>query len=279
MMSNLVGLAESVPRHRRNPLYLETAQIAWHDIAAHRLLPHRDHQLQRAFHRRRSSARRGTGNVGEGCATVTWLQLTRQLLRLTGEARYAEQLEHTVYNALLGAQDPRTGDICYFTPLNGKKPTTPINCCRSSEPRGIALIPQLVWGTLRTNTAPKSLSKSWLQARPSSTASRIASETGYPFQGTAAITLQPAAPRRLTLAVRVPEWAPQMTARLATGETFRAKGGEYLRVRRLWKSGDRVNIAMDLAVRYTPGGKSYPVGSRSSVARSCSPWRSPRTSN
>ena len=48
-----------------------------------------------------------TSNVGEGCATVTWLQLTWQLLRLTGEAQYAEQLEHTVYNALLGAQDPR----------------------------------------------------------------------------------------------------------------------------------------------------------------------------
>ena len=88
-----------------------------------------------------------TSNVGEGCATVTWLQLTWELLRLTGEPQYGEELEHTVYNALLGAQDPTNGNICYFTPLNGKKSPTPgINCCVSSEPRGISMIPQVAWG-------------------------------------------------------------------------------------------------------------------------------------
>ena len=47
--------------------------------------------------------------MAKGCATVTWLQLTWELLRLTGEPQYGEELEHTVYNALLGAQDPPTG--------------------------------------------------------------------------------------------------------------------------------------------------------------------------
>jgi hypothetical protein len=71
-------------------------------------------------------------------------------------------------------------------------------------------------------------------------------------------TLQPAEPRRFMLAVRVPEWAPEMTTRLSTGEIYRAEGGEYLRITRLWKSGERVDLSMGLAVRFAEGGRSYP---------------------
>jgi len=87
---------------------------------------------------------------------------------------------------------------------------------------------------------------------------RIVAETQYPFRGTARLTLGPAEPLKFTLALRVPEWAPEMAARLSTGEALTAKGGEYLRVTRVWKSGDRVDVAMDLAVRFANGGRSYP---------------------
>ena len=110
MMSNLVGLAE-LYRVTGNPVYLETAQTAWRDIAAHRLYVTGTTSAQEHFTDDSVLPGEEASSVGEGCATVTWLQLTWQLLRLTGEPEYAEQLEHTVYNALLGAQDPRIGDI------------------------------------------------------------------------------------------------------------------------------------------------------------------------
>src|SRR6266508_2577036 len=87
-------------------------------------------------------------------ATVTWLQLTWRLFRLTGESEYADEMERTVYNQLLGAQDPHNGNICYFTPLNGTKKATPgINCCVSSEPRGISMIPAMAWGATEKGPA------------------------------------------------------------------------------------------------------------------------------
>ena len=39
----------------------------------------------------------------ETCVTVTWIKLCAQLLLLTGEAKYAEWIEKSGYNALLGA--------------------------------------------------------------------------------------------------------------------------------------------------------------------------------
>jgi DUF1680 family protein len=79
--------------------------------------------------------------------------------------------------------------------------------------------------------------------------------------------------------VRVPEWAPQMTARLSTGEKFTAKGGEYLRVTRLWKRDDRVEVAMDPTLRFANGGRSYPGRLAVSADRWCSLWKRARTSN
>ena len=88
-----------------------------------------------------------SSNVGEMCVTVTWLQLNWRLLRLTGEARFGQEIERTVYNHLLAAQDAANGDISYYTGFTGRKEfTDAILCCVSSGPRGISLIPQLAWG-------------------------------------------------------------------------------------------------------------------------------------
>ena len=125
-----------------------------------------------------------SSNVGEGCATVTFLQLTWALLRLTGQPQYADQLEETVYNALLAAQDPRTGNICYFTPLDGRKSPGPgINCCVSSEPRGISMIPQLVWGRLGQGVAVLFYVPGRAAVDTGAGAVAIESRTNYPLDG------------------------------------------------------------------------------------------------
>ena len=89
-------------------------------------------------------------NVGETCVTVTWLQFNAQLLRLTGEARFAEQLEHVVLNQLFGAQRCDGSAWGYYVQMEGKKPyssTLDGHCCLSSGPRGVALIPTFAVST------------------------------------------------------------------------------------------------------------------------------------
>jgi uncharacterized protein len=258
MMSNLVGLLE-LYRLTGEERYLAVGQAAQRDIVSRRRYLTGTTSAHEHFRDDFDLPADEKDEVGEGCATVTWLQLNLQLLRLTGEAKYAQEIERTVFNQLLGAQEPHSGNICYFTPMNGRKqPTTNINCCRSSVPRGIALIPGLVWGSFRAGTGPEIAIEILAPGEAMINGVKVVAETGYPFHGTAALTLRSPEPRWFTLALRVPEWAPEMTARLSNGEIHAAKGGEYLRVTRLWKNGDRVDVAMDLAVRFADGGRSYP---------------------
>jgi len=258
MMSNLVGLLD-LYRLTGEARYLKAAETAQADIVARRRYLTGTTSAHEHFRDDFDLPAGEKDEVGEGCATVTWLQMNWQLLRLTGEPRYAQELERTVFNQLLGAQDPQTGNICYFTPMNGRKhPRTDINCCRSSEPRGISMIPQLIWGSFRTAAPPEIVIEILAPGKALIDGVRIESETQYPFRGAAALTLQPGEPRQFTLMVRVPDWASQMTAHLSTGGIVAAKGGEYLRVNRLWNNGDRVSVSMDLPVRFTQGGQSYP---------------------
>jgi DUF1680 family protein len=257
MMSNLVGLAE-LYRVTGNPLYLRTVQIAWKDIATHRLYVTGTTSTAEHFADDQELPGEETSSVGEGCATVTWLQLTWELLRLTGEPQYGEELEHTVYNALLGAQDPTNGNICYFTPLDGKKSPTPgINCCVSSEPRGISMIPQLAWGA-RGNGAAVVLYVPGHVNMPTRAGNlAIDVKTNYPADGSIILTLHPAQAARFPLYLRVPKWTTRYTAS-TSGQQFEGDPGEFLAIDREWKPGDQVNIEMDLTTRVLPGGPSYP---------------------
>ncbi len=141
MLSNLVGLCE-LYRTTGEEKFLMPCVRAFEDILENQLyitgtMSHGEH-----FGPDHSLPNTSNYNVGETCVTVTWIQLCFQLLRLTGEERYAEELERSFYNHLSAAQRPDGREWCYYTALEGTKPYGPgISCCVSSGPRGMALAP------------------------------------------------------------------------------------------------------------------------------------------
>ncbi len=143
MLSNLVGLCE-LARATGDAQYLEAPKNAWADIVANQLYitgtaSHHEH-----FHADHELPNGNGANLGETCVTTTWIQLNWQLLRLTGEAKYGDEIERSYYNHLSGAQLPDGKQWCYYTPLEGTKPYgNSTNCCLSSGPRAMALLPQM----------------------------------------------------------------------------------------------------------------------------------------
>ena len=253
MMSCLVGLVE-LYRITGDAKMLNAAKIAWDDIAAKRLYVTGTTSSHEHFRDDRELPGLSSSEVGEGCATVTWLQLSWQLLRVTGEPKYAAELERTVFNQLLAAQNPANGDICYFTPLIGSKNSTPgINCCVSSEPRGISMIPQLAWGSMRGGVAVLLYTPG--KARIDGV--EIDSATDFPASGKILLTLRPSTQKRFPVFLRVPAWTARFAAK-AGGKWYTGKAGDYVEIERAWKPGDRIEIEMDITTRALDGGKSYP---------------------
>jgi DUF1680 family protein len=253
MMSNLVGLVD-LYRMTGEERFLKAAQIAWKDIASKRLYVTGTTSSKEHFRDDFDLPGSDVADVGEGCATVTWLQLSWQLLRLTGEQRYADELERSVYNQLLAAQDPSNGNICYFTPLVGhKNPTPGINCCVSSEPRGISMIPQLAWGALDDGIAVLF----YTGGKVTVNGTTLLSETNFPDSGKVSLTVQPGTATRFPIYLRVPYWASGFTASVGN-QKLEGTPGQFIKLERDWKPGEKIGIDMDLGVHIIEDAKSYP---------------------
>jgi len=262
MLSNLVGLLE-LYRVDPDERYLTACKNAWTDIATKRLYVTGTASYHEKF---TPDHRLPPGEAaGEGCVTVTWLQLTAHLLELTGEVQYADELERTTYNALLAAQSPLTGEVTYFVPLLGhkgygdrdRKMTPAISCCSSSIPRGIALIPTFTSGTLKGKPA-------LLQYIPGKHALHYGTGDNrrnvtlhvlgdYPETEDLKIEFELEQAAGFPIVLRVPPWAEGFEATV-DGRTYRPSPDRLLEIERTWSPGDTVRVKIPLDIRVVPDG-------------------------
>ena len=209
MLSNLVGLCE-LHRTTGEKRFLTPVLRAWDDIVDNQLYVTGTTSFGEHFHDDHALPNASRNSVGETCVTVTWLQLNLQLLRLTGEPKYADEIERSQYNHLAAAQRPDGREWCYYTALEGTKPYGPgINCCVSSGPRGLALAPQtacfagdngktLVVASADSFTATVNLGGFRV---------KVVQKSPLPGAGELKLTLTPELPISFAVRWRVPAWA------------------------------------------------------------------------
>jgi len=257
MLSNLVGLME-LYRVDPDERYLKACENAWKDIATNRLYLTGTTSYNEHFDA--DHVLRPGRECAEGCVTVTWLQLNTHLLEVTGEVKYADELERTIYNALTGAESPYDGEVTYYTPLIGYKgfgesshdPSLPgISCCSSSVPRGIAMIPEFASGTLNGKPA-------LLQYIPGTHTLHCAEgdvdlivRGDYPLGGDIEIEVNPEKAMGFPLVLRAPEWAEGFEATVA-GERYVPSGSRLIEIEREWSPGDEVQVTIPMEIRLVP---------------------------
>ena len=248
MLSCLNGALEYY-RTVGNPQILAACLNAWEDIVRHRLYITGAASYGELFHDDFDLP--NVANVGETCVTVTWLQFNAQLLRLTGEARFAEQLEHVILNQLFGAQRCDGSAWGYYVQMEGKKPYSSSldgHCCLSSGPRGIALIPTFAVTTdgngVVLNLYDAGTAKLYLR---DGTAVALTIDTRYPSEGGIQVTVNPAEPKTFAVRVRIPAWCAHQEVR-ANNEPVKALPGPdgYVAVTREWKKGDRLDLSLTM---------------------------------
>ena len=245
--------------------YLRILEAAWTDITTHRLYitgTASDHEI---FVHTGVLKATNDDKMGEGCVTVTWIQFNLSLLRITGKTRYAEELERSVYNHLLAAENPQSGCVSYYTALLGVKPyrcDQGYSCCLSSVPRGISLIPEMIGGKINGCFSvllyENGVASTTVRGSNGEAVSlMVRSSTRFPAEGVVVFEVEPAKTAVFTINFRVPEWSENF--RVTVGRNrYKGRKGELLAIHRAWKAGDRAEVKFDMPVEVLPGGLSYP---------------------
>jgi len=201
----------------------------------------------------------------ETCVTATWIKFSAQLLRLTGDSAYADRIERSAYNSLLGAQRGDGAWWSHISPLNGTRLPAPeqcgihANCCVASGPRALMLLPALA--VMKDSAGPVvQFYEAGTIRVPLASGKQVQLKLSgdYPRHKDVDILVQPEAAEAFTLSLRIPEWSWQTKVEVNGQPVAGIEPGRYARLAREWKPGDRVRVTFDLTTHVVrePGGSS-----------------------
>lgn len=213
----------------------------------------------------------------ETCASVGMVFWNQRMNLLTGESKYIDVLERSLYNGALGGLS-LTGDrFFYGNPLASRgqhyrREWFGTACCPSNIARLVSSIGDYVYG--------RSADGIWINLFVGSnttftfdkTAIALSMQTNYPWEGKVRITVEPTKRIAKTLRIRMPGWLQEQS--IAGGlysfqnagnnaATITANGQKveyqiqngYAIVQKTWRKGDVVEITLPMDVKLVAGRK------------------------
>jgi DUF1680 family protein len=198
--------------------------------------------------------------TAETCNTYNMLKLTRHLFEWEPSAATMDFYERGLYNQILASQDPDSGMMTYFVPLDAgrfKTYSTPEQsfwCCVGTGMENHAKYGDTIYfhGTnaLYVNLFIAS------ELRWSEAGVTVRQETKFPEQETTTLTFDCVSPATFTLNIRHPAWAGGMTVRVnGKKQKITNPPGSYFAIARTWQKGDQVEVRlpMHLHLETLPG--------------------------
>jgi DUF1680 family protein len=215
----------------------------------------------------------------ETCAAIGNVYWNNRLFMLTGDAKYYDCLERSLYNGLLAGISLDGKSFFYVNPLEAdgkfefnqgaktRRNWFDCSCCPTNLVRFIPSLLALVYAQrkdeLFINLYVASSAKVSVNNKPVT----IEQETLYPWQGDVNIKITPVKAQRFTLKFRIPGWAQNRplpgglysyTDTVSEKIVITVNGKEisydthlgYAAITRKWNPGDTVTIKLPMTVRH-----------------------------
>ncbi|MEO6175466.1 MAG: glycoside hydrolase family 127 protein [Flavobacterium circumlabens] len=214
----------------------------------------------------------------ETCAAIGDVYWNHRLHNLTGKSQYFDVIERTMYNGLISGISLDGKEFFYPNALESdgvfksnrgsctRQAWFDCSCCPTNLIRFVPSIPGLIYSKSKdaiyvnlyaSNNASFTLGKTDLQ---------ISQQTGYPWNGKVAISVNPKKESQFTIKLRVPGWArnevlpgdlysyKKASTQKATinlnGETLAIQPeAGYFKITRNWKKGDKIQLNFPMEVQ------------------------------
>ncbi len=194
-------------------------------------------------------------NAHESCCTYNMLKLTRHLFSWEGAAKYADFYERALWNGILPTQNPDDGMMMYYVPMKSgmfktfMSPDDSFWCCTGTGMENHAKYGDSIYfhdgDGLFVNLFIAS-ELDWAEKGV-----RVRQETRFPEESKTTLVITAAQPVELALHIRIPAWIADGGGVSINGRRLEAfaSPSSYLTVRRTWRSGDKVDVALPMKLR------------------------------
>lgn len=202
----------------------------------------------------------------ESCANIGNLLWNYRMFLITGEARFADMLELTLYNSILAGISLDGKRYFYTNPLRVDNDFPYIMRWKKEREEYISLSNCCPPNTARTLAESSGYAYSmsekglWLTIYGSNRISTVTFEgdsivvrqkTEYPWDGKITLLLEKAPDKEYSLFLRIPGWSDGAGIRINhAGYPLRGIPGTFHEIRRKWMEGDFVELDIPMKVRF-----------------------------
>jgi DUF1680 family protein len=235
----------------------------------------------------------------ETCAAVAFLFWNHRMFLMTGDAKYMDVFERSLYNGVLSGVSLSGDRFFYPNPLEydgkavnnhghaGRAPWFGCACCPPNVLRTLASL----GGSVAAVQGDKLFVTLYAQGEVTATVGdnqvKLEQVTRYPWDGAVTLRVKPTKPGAFTLCLRVPGWVegqplpsdlysyddptPAKWSVRVNGEALSVKPVQgFATIQREWKDGDTVTLDLPMPVRRVAGNPKI-AATRDLVALECGP--------
>ncbi|HEX7779442.1 MAG TPA: glycoside hydrolase family 127 protein, partial [Vicinamibacterales bacterium] len=207
----------------------------------------------------------------ETCASVGNDFWNHRMFLLSGDAKYVDVMERTLYNGLISGVSLDGQSFFYPNPLesrgqHARQAWFGVACCPGNITRFMASVPGYVYAqqgsTLFVNLFAAGTAEVTLD---NNVKLKLAQATRYPWDGAVRLTMTPDRQASFTVNVRIPGWArnepvpgdlyrfldtaPAATVKVNGQAVTTPPVKGYVAITRTWRAGDTIDLALPMPVR------------------------------
>jgi len=194
----------------------------------------------------------------ETCANIGNVLWNWRMLQITGDAKYADIMELTLYNSILSGIGLEGQSFFYNNPLNvsedlpfeqrwgnTRKGYIAIsNCCPPNVTRTLAEVNNYAYSLINDGVYVNLYGSNNLNTRlEGGEEVSLEQVSNYPWDGEVTIDVKKIPQEEFSVFLRIPSWANGATLNI-NGETVNKEiiPGKYLELKRKWNTGDKIGL-------------------------------------
>jgi DUF1680 family protein len=236
-----------------DPALCGAAKFFWDTVVRERsyvIGGHSDHEL---FSPKRSLSQCLSPTTCETCNTYNMLKLTHRLMLGGAQAEYGDYCERAIYNHIFTSQDPQTGMMLYYVPLDGPAgvwgtPADSFWCCYGTGIENHVRYGDSIYFHDDQGLYVNLFLASALEWHAAGI--RLRQETQFPQSDTVRLGFTCQRPVQRTLRLRHPAWATAGIQVAINGQrvSVASRPGTYACLTRTWQTGDTVTLRLPMSV-------------------------------
>ena len=226
----------------------------------------------------------------ETCASIASVFWNHRLFLLTGNSKYYDIIERTMYNGLISGISLDGENFFYPNPTESdgkyefnmgsctRQPWFDCSCCPTNLIRFIPSISGLIYAVNKDSLYVNLFISDTAQALINGEKIGMSQQTDYPWNGHINISVNPEKEKKFTLKLRIPGWAlnkpvpsnlysylgdvsGNVSLRVnGKGEKIRMNKG-YVEISREWSKGDKVELILPMTIHEVIANENVRVDS------------------